>query len=533
MLIYANQLHLHGNDSEDILIGAITRWLKKQTGIQFDQSQLISSGKYDGRRGKIDSTLTIFGCYDNDPPLCSWILRHPDDEIEGRIWSVEISVRKLLDKIEISCVVRKNEHSAWESNPVSASQPRLFREIISDIDKAKVDVSIAKSTPGYQGVRPIGRGKDDFRGFLFEIEHKERFAPIVIVSSTEEKKYLVYPKTLQETLIGLAEVFKVNPQTNRNLMEQELGKDYTVSDGAICVVSPPRSNDGDVSSKIFDKEMILGWGGKRDRTSKILAWVTAQTNIRKLRNHIQPAYVQNCIFTNSIQGHISDLSEQHTSKINEMARQYEEDREVFFDDLVNEKEQLDMQLQQKDSELWKCKSQIEALEHDLSSAKKNQLDIDECDQLLGIVFDYEYNPNPQECLTFIEKFYSDRCTILSAANKSAQCMEHFELGRKLLKLLNKLVTEYRDILIEKGDSEARKVFGGNVFASKESDPVMKNPKLRSYREFDYEGEKVQMFSHVKIGIRNDVNKTIRIHFYWDNQCQKIIIGHCGKHLPLK
>ena len=76
--------------------------------------------------GPLYSTLRILSCYDNDPPLCSWILRHQDDEIEGRMWSVEISVRKLLDKIEISCVVRKNEHSAWESNPVSASQPRLI-----------------------------------------------------------------------------------------------------------------------------------------------------------------------------------------------------------------------------------------------------------------------------------------------------------------------------------------------------------------------------------------------------------------------
>ncbi len=53
MLIYANQLYLHGNDSEDIVFRAIRRWLKKQTGIQFDQSQLISSGKYDGQRGQL------------------------------------------------------------------------------------------------------------------------------------------------------------------------------------------------------------------------------------------------------------------------------------------------------------------------------------------------------------------------------------------------------------------------------------------------------------------------------------------------
>ncbi len=168
----------------------------------------------------------------------------------------------------------------------------------------------------------------------------------------------------------------------------------------------------------------------------------------------------------------------------------------------------------------------------MSSVKKNPSDIAEFDQLRDVIFVKKYNPTPQECLKLIEKFYSDQCTILSSAYKSAKPIGHFESGRKLLELLNQLVTEYRDTLIEKGDSEARKIFEKKVYAANESDSVMNNPKLRRCREFDYESEKVLMFSHLKIGVSNDITKTIRVHFHWDYQCQKIIIGYCGKHLPL-
>jgi hypothetical protein len=50
--------------------------------------------------------------------------------------------------------------------------------------------------------------------------------------------------------------------------------------------------------------------------------------------------------------------------------------------------------------------------------------------------------------------------------------------------------------------------------------------------FSYDGEEVEMFRHVKIGVDDDVTRTIRVHFHWDAGKRKIVIGYCGEHLAV-
>lgn len=59
-----------------------------------------------------------------------------------------------------------------------------------------------------------------------------------------------------------------------------------------------------------------------------------------------------------------------------------------------------------------------------------------------------------------------------------------------------------------------------------------NQAMRRLRTFAYEGKQVEMFRHLKIGIEANVVKTIRVHFHWDSEREKIVIGYCGKHLPI-
>lgn len=62
--------------------------------------------------------------------------------------------------------------------------------------------------------------------------------------------------------------------------------------------------------------------------------------------------------------------------------------------------------------------------------------------------------------------------------------------------------------------------------------MMGNKAMRRKRTFDYEGEPVEMFRHLKIGVDEDVARTIRVHFHWDAEREKIVIGYCGEHLPV-
>lgn len=111
-------------------------------------------------------------------------------------------------------------------------------------------------------------------------------------------------------------------------------------------------------------------------------------------------------------------------------------------------------------------------------------------------------------------------------------MDRFVYGRQLLDMLKRLVTEYRDKLSEGGDNAARQVFGKNEYSAKESETVMSNKAMRRERTFDYDGEEVEMFRHLKIGVADDETKTIRVHFHWDAEREKIVIGYCGGHLTI-
>ena len=106
------------------------------------------------------------------------------------------------------------------------------------------------------------------------------------------------------------------------------------------------------------------------------------------------------------------------------------------------------------------------------------------------------------------------------------------MGAPLLDLLVRLVTRYRDVLMKSGDSRARQVFGRSEYAAKESESVMANKDMRRQRTFDYDGTQVEMFRHLKIGVVDDLTQTIRVYFHWDGTRKRIVIGYCGKHLPV-
>jgi hypothetical protein len=81
----------------------------------------------------------------------------------------------------------------------------------------------------------------------------------------------------------------------------------------------------------------------------------------------------------------------------------------------------------------------------------------------------------------------------------------------------------------KGDSEARHHFRKS-YAPREAETVTKNKKAKALRTFEYNGKSVEMWRHIRIGVKPSVSETLRVHFHWDVANKKIVIGHCGAHL---
>jgi hypothetical protein len=144
---------------------------------------------------------------------------------------------------------------------------------------------------------------------------------------------------------------------------------------------------------------------------------------------------------------------------------------------------------------------------------------------------------PHQCLELVsEELCPGHLLVLDSAWSSADQAKGFEHGDQLFELLWLLATAYREQkLAGAPDRIAGQVFGGSSYAPRESHTIETHPQARRERTFSYRGKMsesktVEMWQHLKIGAKDSDNRTLRIHFCWDDELGQVVIGHCGKHL---
>ena len=168
-----------------------------------------------------------------------------------------------------------------------------------------------------------------------------------------------------------------------------------------------------------------------------------------------------------------------------------------------------------------------------STAVSHNADAELSDRLLAGLQDTAAGLKPRRLLELVEDLCPDSLILLDSAGKSADEASGFELGDRLFVLLWRLATTYRQArLAGQPDVAGIQVFGPTAFAARESQGIENSPTARRARCFAYNNQEVLMLQHLKIGVKDSINRTLRIHFLWDASAGKVVIGHCGKHLPL-
>ena len=140
------------------------------------------------------------------------------------------------------------------------------------------------------------------------------------------------------------------------------------------------------------------------------------------------------------------------------------------------------------------------------------------------------HPTPEEALAATLLLFPERLLVLEPAWSSAARSAAFTRGSRLLELLLALAGPFWEALSAGApESEARQVLG-SAYAARESDTARGNRRARELRTFVYEGEPVMMERHLRIGTKPSIAETIRVHFHWDAERGKLVVGHCGEHL---
>ena len=140
---------------------------------------------------------------------------------------------------------------------------------------------------------------------------------------------------------------------------------------------------------------------------------------------------------------------------------------------------------------------------------------------------------PRQCLELIhEGLCPGHLLVLESAWRSADDARGFEHGDRLFELLWLLATSFREQKLAGAPDSlvGQQVFGNSSYAARESNNIENNQQARRERTFSYGDKTIEMWQHLKIGVKDSDNRTLRIHFCWDADLGQVVIGHCGRHL---
>ncbi|MGE8067098.1 hypothetical protein [Pseudomonas sp. NPDC089569] len=194
-----------------------------------------------------------------------------------------------------------------------------------------------------------------------------------------------------------------------------------------------------------------------------------------------------------------------------------------LDSVLTQNSQLERELGETRTELFNLRAFRDALPATDASVEMPQADMN----LLRRVA-FREALTPVDVLAFIQFVAGDRVVVLESAWKSAREASAFQYAGRMLDLLKTMVFPYFESLkCGNPDSVAREILAG-AYSAKESQTVGTSTKLRSLREFVYEGQVHFFERHLRIGNGGGM-EGMRLHFDIFN-CEKIVIAYAGPHL---
>lgn len=535
MLVYANKIELVGQNPALQVLRGIAGWLSEKLGERVTLKDVTNPGERVG--GSPKAWLRTDKAIAESFRLYSWVLKHSDPNVAGRQWITELGLRDDRDgAVQFSCVVYTEEQSILVSEPVQASRPRVVKFIFDNVQNES-DVQFA---PGSIGSEPkwVGDDIDSYRALLAEIDHESRDYPIVVVSPDNEGSYVIEPRKLQSMLFGLAQVVGASKNFNSYDMADVLGREYSAWAGAINIIRVAHRDGRIYTHRIMPRDIPFEFDTSHKKECFVLGHVTHNTNIPRQRDRIRPEGVRQLSAKIRLERRIASLAEKPDDPLmEELAMVYEELSQLSADleQAQQERDNIELAVLEGEEKIQELEKQIRRSAYANGQRGDARVDLEDDEEvikeLISLASDSK-GPTPEECLNILSRVYRSRLLVLPSAIESAQSTASFSQNRRLLHMLNRLVIEYLPAYLRGGDSAARTTFTTNEFAARESDTVTNNKQMMAYRRFDVDGQEVEMLKHLKVGVADDPTSTIRIHFEVDQQSRRVVIGHCGPHLPL-
>jgi hypothetical protein len=472
---------------------------------------------------------------------------HRDDADGAILWHTVASAQRDGETLSLKHAVGRDAPRHYVLNGV-ASPPRV---VVGLLDAPGVDVVPKELQP------PLVTLRERVEEYVDHVLLSgERVAPLVVVSCDRGgAPPLVQPELLARLLRGIMAVAYLPTVAatiafTDALERRGLGPEFRCFNGAIHTYGAKSVLSGDHRIWLGDSLRSLAPGGREQVVAGLLAHrhalrtapprffnrleeheraerLEAAARLARRRPSAPPAQ-QETVSLDRMRALEGELEE---AKVR-LSQLVEDERQVtsWYHQAEIDRREADRRRDDAEASLEQERQVSTSLRDMLNELKTARINVelgDEHCKAVGALM--SGTAKPLDLLHTLALRFPTRIVVLDSAYSSAAASHDFLHSVELGKLLDALASSYwADLSAGRGDQDARKHFGSK-FAATESEKVANNALGRDQRTFRYKGQDILMLSHLKIGYKESTAETIRVHFHWAMDEQKIVIGWCGEH----
>lgn len=510
------------NQKVDIVDIKNSSWTRFKFGSKFFDKCLL---------GRIYAE-SIYHCDTENPDLISWacrIVEKPEAEpgYSPREWVTEIGYRATSKyTAEISYVVTYSDLAGFIGFCLPAptpTVPRVIRTILNDISwkcyvgSDSISLNPTKLNPG------------DFPYLQEKIFDPDREVPLIYISprrigDSDEAQLLVDPSKIADSVAANAIVFYADSLEFTQEMSYFGNNNYVCTGGTIRIYFPKINLDDENDSsrhRFLSARFIEEYGEEKiiDLLRRAMAQdVHYYESLFRLKDCI--ALVDNDIR----KAKIERIRAQSQTEADDALQAFMEES-----DRCNELEQKNIYLQEEIDQLKTENYQLNILAGQCRERASQVGIIENATRQVRSIS--EYPSDPQSIAKYFETVYPERIVFTERAYKSMEeCRTKCEL---LWEIFYCMVTDLYDLL-KSNPGKAYDIFrektGWEIGRGEGTQTHCDQKMMREYYDW-YEGQEINIEPHIKNGVRETDPKFVRVHFcYNPTISNKIIVGHCGKHL---
>lgn len=542
-LHYQTCLHIksnkiHGNVMEKVK-RIIFSWLKNKEKYAPDLRENDAWDKfsykcYFPQMLETRSEVKTETCKSDD--FVAWAMRysHKDSNRSSRRkWHVDIGLRDIGNEVIFYCGISysKMRHELSPvSPPPNPSVPNFVKELINKNEDLIVSPDDTFKMPFSSKLFFI-KNQKEIEILVSIIKNNERVVPVIVFNGSSSES--VYEASdMAAKLTGKAQIFII--ESNKELarvLENSLEYEYRIPHLHLKVFFPFCNDANSYTHRYYDIYDENYDENKNGIIFNLLSnyEVRPKNSIRSIediRREITLVKLKKLSNELAKGKKAEDITAEDIKEFEELISSYQEDWE-------NEKRKLEGTIQQHESTERNLKDQVANLQSKvdvLQSLSDNGNEIREKANFVENLSRYPDSLN--RVLNFFEKAHGRKMIFTESAIKSAREYDNFKDFDKAWDMLYAMATHLYNMKFEGSkniDFEAVfKERSGYDLAMTEGRNTKRDTRLMNLRKVKHDGKVYDITKHVKFG--NKGNKILRIHFDFDEELKKIIIGHVGPHL---